>query len=390
MKLSFARILIAASVVTLAAEARAQDARWEPWLRCWEMVRENVPSSPRRAAPRVCVTRAGHNAVTLTTTIEGQPALEQTIVSDGSETPIRDDSCSGSQRAEWSRTGERLFTRAELACEGQPSRSVSALSLIAPDGTWLDIRTVRMGPSETTRVSRYRRAAGESAASALIAGSRLTLEDVKEATAKVSPRAVEAALVETRASFNLTSRQLIDLDDAHVPANVIDLMVALSYPQHFVVERTARPEPSGYLASDPFLFSPFDVPFAFGTFYDDFDFPAYYYSPFAYSYLGRFDPRYFGPGIYGPVIVGDGGGGGSDSRGTGTGRVINGVGYTQVRPREAEPQETSSGNRGTITPSSADASSGGSSSGSSGGSVSSGGFSSGGSADDGGRTAQPR
>lgn len=400
----------------VSGTAHADDIRWTPWVGCWDMVRENVSEgraipgftdpvapvgTPPRGAPRVCVATKGAHAAVLTTTVEGQPALEQTLVTDGSETALRDDSCRGTHRAEWSKNGRHLFANAELTCADQSKRTVSSLSVIAPDGTWLDVRTVRLGSSENTRVSRYRRTPGQTAPP--ITGARLTLADVKEASAKVSPRVVEAALVETNAGFDLTSRQLIDLADAKVASNVIDLIVALSYPQRFVVERTASrgsgggfgPDPFGY---DPFFYSSFGYPFGlYDPFYNDLLYPAYYYSPFAYSYLGRFDPRYFGYGYFGYGTYGGGqeiggGGGGTGGSGTpqasGSGRYVNGVGYTRVRPREAEPATTGSGGR--LTPASASASGGGSS----GGSMSPGGYSSGSSGGSsgggGGRTAQAR
>jgi hypothetical protein len=274
---------------------------------------------------------------------------------------------------------------------------VSSLTLIAPDGTWLDIRTVRLASNENTRVSRYRRVPGQTAPP--MTGARLTLADVKEASTKVSPRVVEAALVETNAGFDLSSRQLIDLADAKVASNVIDLIVALSYPQRFVVERTANRGSGGGFGFDPFGFDPafssFGFPFgSYDPFYNDLFYPAYYYSPFAYSYLGRFDPRYFGYGYfgyggYGGQDVGSGGGGGGGAgtpQASGSGRFVNGVGYTRVRPREAEPAASGDGGRFTPTSSSA---SGGSSGG---GSVSPTGYSSGGgsSSGGGGRTAQAR
>jgi len=50
-----------------------------------------------------------------------------------------------------------------------------------------------------------------------------------EAADKVSARALEAALVETGSSFDLSGKNLIALQDAKVPGSVTDLMVALSY-----------------------------------------------------------------------------------------------------------------------------------------------------------------
>jgi len=328
-----------------------------------------------RPAPRVCVTGKGLNAVTLTTTLEGQPPLEQTIVADDSEQPLDDTSCHGAQRVTWSTRGTRLYSQAELTC-GQEVRSVSGLALLDRDGTWVDIRAVRIGSRETTRVGRFRRVADESAAPA-DAHSSYTLDDVKEGIARVSPRVIEVALVETKAAFRLSSRRLIELADAHVPPNVIDLIVALSYPEHFVVEQPFRREASRFSSTDPFFVSPSVYMAGFGI-YDDLGFLLFYWSPMSYSYLGLYSSQYFfgGDGSNGPP--------GRPVQPASTGRVINGVGYTQVRPRET-------GNAsGSPTPSSSSSSSGGSSSsGSGGGSVSSAGFSSGGSGDS-GRTAVPR
>jgi hypothetical protein len=68
---------------------------------------------------------------------------------------------------------------------------------------------------------------------------------------------------------------------------------------------------------------------------------------------------------------------------TGGARLVNGIGYTQVRPREPERIESLSGSQQS---SSGDSSSSGGSS----GGASSGGYSSGGSSADTGRTAEPR
>jgi len=73
----------------------------------------------------------------------------------------------------------------------------------------------------------------------LLAGAPLTLDAIKDATHKVSPAVLEAALVETHTTFRLSSREVIDLDDAGVPDRLIDVLIALSYPKKFVVERAS-------------------------------------------------------------------------------------------------------------------------------------------------------
>lgn len=409
--------LLAAAFALIAVPARAQtnDIRWEPFLGCWTLAADNLrpreapedaagraarrPSTVIDGAPRVCVTRTADGA-RFETTVGPQTAVDQTIVANAAAHPVDDGQCSGTQRSEWSKNGLRLYSSAEIRCQGDAGvRKVSGLSLIAPNGDWLDIQAVTIGDRETVRVKRYYRAADSPRTGPPdVARSRLTLDEVKEAASRVSSGALEAALIETLAGFDLTSKKVLDLAAAGVPERVIDLMVALSYPDKFVVQRLAQVSPSGQstFARDPFMIGPFATPF----FYDGYYYGSpYFYEPFGYrgySFLG-----------YGPTFVVQGGGGGSpNGSATGAGRVVNGLGYTRVTPRPDSasgpitPANASSRSSGSSSTPAADtsSSSGSSSSGSSssssgssgGGSVSPSGASSGSGSTDTGRTAVPR
>ena len=208
------KAFVAAFALVLAAlpsQAQTADARWEPWLGCWEL------AAAADAAPRVCVTRTA-NGARFETTVGGKAAVDHTIVADGTDRALTDDGCQGMQRAEWSSDGLRFFTRAELRCKDDPApRRVSGLSMFASDGTWLDVQAVEIGTPGTVRVRHYRRPPGEaSIARAALPAHALSLEDVKEASGKVAARALEAALVETKAGYNLKGNQLVDLDKAGV------------------------------------------------------------------------------------------------------------------------------------------------------------------------------
>jgi hypothetical protein len=395
------------STALSAAPAFAQsnsDERWTPWLGCWDLVLENAregtptPATtrdlPRLAEgqstrPRVCVERAPTGGATFRTTIGGQPAISQTLVADGSDRPITDADCEGTQRAEWSRNGLRLFMRADLTCKNDKARRrVSGFAMLGPNGTWTDIQAIDVGGQESYRVRRYQRADASGAGAPGTRGAALSLDDVKEASGKVSPHALEAVLAETHASFRLNSQRLIELADAEVPERVIDLMVALSYPKRFVVDTARVDRAPVTILDDPFAFG-FGDPFGFySPFYSYYS--PYYYSPFAYTYARGYNPYYYFNGGYAVIDTG-GGGVGRPDRPSGAGRVVDGLGYTRVRPRESEPTTASRSGSGPIAGGDSGSSSSSSSSGSSGASsVSSGGFSSGASSSDTGRTAQPR
>jgi len=408
-------VVLAAALSLFPVVSQAQqatDPKWNAWLGCWELVFENAresattPSPSRRTLPntsprpQVCVEPAA-NGVTLTTRVADQTPIQQTVVADGAERPISDKECRGTQRADWSGDGRKLYSQADLQCSNDKgNRRVSGISILGTNGTWTDIQAVDVSGQQTVRVRNYRRVAEASRSSAGLAhATPLTLADVKEASTKVSARALEAALVETGSSFDVTGKDLLALQNAKVPGSVTDLIIALSYPDRFVVERRARADtaPASPIGDDPFFLG-----WAFGYplwwdygFYSPLYGPyaGYFYCPF-YAYLPWYDPRYYYGGG-GFVIIGDGGGsaggggGGGQVQPSGRGRAVDGLGYTRVRPREAEPTPVAS------APGSVASSSGGGSSsssgGGSGGSVSSQGFSSGGSGGgDGGRTAQPR
>jgi hypothetical protein len=364
----------------------------------------------------------------MTTFAGGRPVLEQTILGDGISHPINEPDCRGEQASEWSRDGQRLFTRAELECKTQPKRTVSGVTLLArgPGASagagpgnpyWLDIQAVDVDGDQQVRVRRYQRTSNEPAgvgelpadvsARALVAAQALSatplsIEDVIEASSKIGSQAVEAALVETASRFDLNSRALITLADAGIESNVIDLMVALSFPERFRVERTARSNepvitsgssgPWDVFGSSLFGSSLYGGYYPYGA-YDPYAYYYSYYSPFAYSYWGNYwgNNYYYGPGSAINVP-----GASSGETSSAHGRVIQGRGYTQVTPTSAsdssgtsQSTRTSSiGDRGSSGSSSGSSDSGSSSSGS--GGVSSGGYSSGGSSSGSGRTAQPR
>ncbi|HXH25613.1 MAG TPA: hypothetical protein VNI78_10210 [Vicinamibacterales bacterium] len=397
------RVIPGVAVILLtaaSAAAQATDERWTNWAGCWALVTENLraeaPASgsvvsrgrtegvPEESRPRVCVEPLPGAGARFRTTVAGQEVLSQTIVADGADHEVADAECRGTQRAIWSADALRLYSRAQLTCGSDATpRRVSGISMFAPDGTWLDIQAIDVSGQENVRVRRYRRA---DRPSSRVVASRLTLDAIKEAARHTSPRALEAALVETDAGFDLSSRHVLDLEAAGVPASVIDVIVALSYPERFVVERARADRALTAIADDPFLLGwAFGYPSwsdLYGLSSPFYRYSPYYYSPFAYGYLGAYDPRFFGG-----TLITDDAGSRSEPRPSGQGRVVDGRGYTRVRPREAEPSEP----RATVPISAGGAfSAGGGTSSISPQGYSSGGSGGGGSSSEGGRTAVPR
>ena len=388
---------------SLGQPVEPANSPWLPWLGCWHLVEETGaraerPGDTDRFADRVvvCLTpsAADTGGVEVTTTADGEPVLVETLLADGVQHPVEETACTGWRQGTWSRDRARLFSRAELACDGDQTRRVSGVGLMTSSTTWLDIQLVSSGARGEVTVRRYRRASESTTVDAgatrlpadvldrartaarLASTAQIGVDDVMEAGAVVDPTVVEAMLVETRASFALDRRTLIRLDDSRVPARVIDLMVALSFPDEFVVNRPAARTTASFGGGGGFVD-------AFSPYTNDRWYP-YYASPFGYYYgWSPYSSLYYLGPAASYAIVPDALDGGSP------GRAYRGRGYSQIGAREpttdrrARRRTSGSGSTGTTT----EAGRGGSSGSSGGGRATPRGYTGGGST---GRTARPR
>lgn len=386
--------------------------RWAAWMGCWQVSEESVedaerllgaltgaPATPSsRTGARVCVAPAPEGGATMTTTVNNKAVLTETIVADGVARPLTDPSCRGAQQAEWSQLGPRIYARTEVTCGDGPKRIVSGFSAVVSGPLWVDIQLIESEGRKSMRVRRYRPAADQQAVTSTARtlgttalGGKLSLAEIKEASTKLAPEAVQAAVMELGGGgYDLNAQRLLELDDAGVHDSVIDLMVAMSFPKKFIVERAGPVSGPGALfpMGTDYGMDPYGMGFMDSySRWSYFAHPMYYstlFSPFGYYNWGYYDPYNYGnPGV---VIINPGGGNGGTPEPTGTGRVVDGQGYTRIRPNVPDsPSRTNSGGNWSGTSA---GSSSGSNGGSSSGGVSTGGYSGGGGGGE--RVAVPR
>ena len=385
ISLWFSALLLSASV---------PDARWSPFLGCWSLIEDEVrqPLLPLLDDPEeeateedrpvglVCLAPEG-DGVRLHTFSGDEAFLEESLIADGRKRESSQGKCRGWQQLDWSKDASALFTRSELTCEEGRARSITGVSVLTDASTWVELQSIGTGEGRAVLIRRFRAVSEEVSrlripslteeqirdaveARFRVASTRIGIEEVIETSSRVAPEVVEAWLLERGGRLPLDSESLVRLSEASVPSSVIDLMVALSFPEEFAVERTSGAGGGGmgwgYPGYDPFFDSAFAYP--------------YYFAPFGYYYwYAPWNP------IYGVPPV--------DSPGADVGRVVEGRGYTRVtRTEPFDSGERRARRRGESGGDSDSASSSGSSS-SSGGSVSREGYSRGGSQ---GGTAKPK
>ncbi|MEO7521835.1 MAG: hypothetical protein ABIW79_08470, partial [Gemmatimonas sp.] len=238
------------------------------------------------------------------------------------------------------------------------------------------------------------------------AAGRITPDAVLDVSRSVDVPVAEAWLNETGQTFDVDARTLVRLADAGLPPRMIDLLVALSYPQTFAVRRSLSRgansrapgvewHESTLSTSSVFQVMCAGVPASFGqlgqddcysrsrygSMYDPFGYGYGYSSRSGYGYGNGYGSRYGNGYYYGsqPIIIIDRGSGtGAAAQNSGA-RAVNGRGYT--RDTRPDPTSTSGTSRSGSSGSSATPASSGSSGSGSGSS---------GESSSGGRTAKAR
>ncbi len=362
-------LLILAFVALTAATALAQDepmdptdlkdTRWLPWIGCWELSEESVNRSDRdmEGVALVCLAPTPDGqGVNITTVANGDVVLQEKFFADGIQRGVDEPGCEGWQSAEWSEDGRRLFLFSDTTCGGDVHRSISGVSLLVPGGYWVDIQSIVSGIRRELVIRRYIPAGSESSG----VFARLSIDNIIEAADKIDSEAVEAAVIESGTRLHIDSQALLDLADSVVSPKLIDLMVAMSFPERF---RIARTESSSF--SQPIGGAGGYSPLLGAHERYGYSYP-FYYAPFGYySYWYAGYPGYYNltPDVT-PTASG--------------GRVVNSRGYTKVWPKKPSTRSGGGGFGGVDS----------SSSSSSSGSASQGGYSRGGGASS--RTAKPK
>ncbi len=230
------------------------DARWSAWLGCWR------PESMDGVAPPahvICVLPGVDAGVSIATIANGRIVSEQVVVADGSRRAVNEGGCSGFESATWSQDGRRVFMKSELNCGSDINRTSSGVLALVSTASYVDVQTVEVAGERAARTVRYvalresdipsvvkSRLVSEPIAretARLRASSQLDVEDVVEATRVVGSAAVEGLLVARRAGFELNAERLRAMTNAGVQPSTVDVMIALTYPEHFeVAEESPR------------------------------------------------------------------------------------------------------------------------------------------------------
>jgi hypothetical protein len=349
-------VAAASLAVAPVAGAQGSTSTWAPWIGCWDLVPR--ASAGETSSDRVCVIPTESPAVVELVSVVGDSITSrQRLDASADDRALQQGECSGMENVQ--ATGARVYLRTTLRC-GEEHRLVNSVMAMSADGEWLDVRGVAFGSNVGVRASRYRAAPSSArlpaeVASALrgepsgmhaarvAASGPVQLSDVVEAARFLEVGVLQTWLAERGQGFGLDAQRLVALEEAGVAPAVIDVMVALSYPQVFALDRTQLGDPPPDVRGD-FRGDDFDR----GGYYGGgFGYDPYGYDPYGYGY-GRGNGWYSGRR---PIVVVQRPADGGDAEG---GKVVKGRGYVAPRGGSGGSGNSSSGRSGTAGRASSD------------------------------------
>src|SRR5688500_14691647 len=183
----------AQSAAPASAPAVQVDSRFAGWLGCWRLDDDLAGTGAR-----MCITPE-KNGVRLQTIVGASKGIDELVIPDGVARPITDAECKGTEQAEWSKDGARVFRSTTVTCGKEAPRAVKTVAFMAAGPSWINVQHVSGDAANTTvRVQRYRRAANQKLADGSTAQqpdagiamrttqeqTRWSIEDVIEASGK--------------------------------------------------------------------------------------------------------------------------------------------------------------------------------------------------------------
>jgi hypothetical protein len=228
-----------------------EDLRWLPWHGCWEPTDELATEGSELL---VCIT-PDRDGVQVETLVDGESMGSEFLAGDGSRQDASEGGCEGTRQARFADDGRRLFVLSDLDCGLDARRTTRGVFAMGSDGfEWIEIQAISAGEDDEPFLSvrrfqaasratlaRHERAepvtdrglaietARRSASRAMTAGALVEASDI------AGPAVTSALVAEMGQGFDLDARALRNYRNQGVAPEVLDMMIAMTWPDRFEV-----------------------------------------------------------------------------------------------------------------------------------------------------------
>jgi len=281
-----------------------QDTRWLPWVGCWDGASD---SGLADEGFLVCFSLLPNDGgVEIVTYSEGVVTARETLRADGAAVAIEEGGCTGTRQARWSSDDRRVLLESTMDCGVGVTRSARGMLSVLPEGRgWAEIHAVHAGgetpivgirtftpshPGDLIAWGIANPVAGQELAAQTArtqAGRSLSIDAVVEISDHAGAAVAGTLIAERGEPFRLDASTLRAMAAQGVPSEVLDVMVAVTWPERFAItggagdpQATPRPAEPQVRSTAERAVAPWPGPSG-GVVYRG-------YSPWGYSYYDSY------------------------------------------------------------------------------------------------------
>jgi hypothetical protein len=235
----------------------------KPWVGVWAFTEDSsskvLSDSNQKTTVEILPTSDG-KGLDITRKVATQPDVKEWLFPDGTRHSVDASNCTGWQTSRLIAEAGMIISSSEMNCKEAGAFSTSNIKMIVAADKMVDILSLKAGGE--TRLATRRLVLERELVPA--GGSELAYVNTVERIAAASPwnkdmvvqlsktieiQLFEAALMEKNVKLDLNAGALKDLKKANMPNELIDLLVALAYPDKFHIEKNGKVELRPWIAS---------------------------------------------------------------------------------------------------------------------------------------------
>lgn len=367
-RLLLGAILASTSLVFLfagftMAQTKSGDSPLLPWIGVWSITDSgSATADPTQNSTVEIRPTSDQKGLEISRNTPRQPDVLETLIPDGTRRPLVAQNCTGWQTARWIPEAGLILESSETTCKETGLLATSTLKMIFATDQMAEILSVKAAGQSHVAVrhltfERDLTPAPDLSPAWVATSARIaisapwSLDTIIQLSKSIDTPLLEAAMIERNVRPGLNSQSLKQMQAAKTPKEIIDLTVALAYPDQFHIEKNGQVVLRPWLVSSTSASASSSYAPGLTTYYPG----AFYncYSPqgyLGYSGFGSLAPgycwSYYSPfwwdyPIYFPVIGNNGGGGsgsgsgvpGGGGNGSGYGvPVVTPGGYARIQP----------------------------------------------------------
>jgi len=249
-------LVLVSSAFAQTNAAMDTKASLRAWTGIWTFSDEKAATGSLSSLPKTTVEispTADGNGIQIARKAVDQPEIKEIIIPDGSKRAVDDPNCTGFQTANLVAGAGMIVSSSEVTCKNTGAFATNNVKLILSADQMVDILELKTNGESKLAFRRLRlerdlpplnatEPTNANVIARMTVGQTWNLDRVVQLSKIMDTQLLEAVLVEKQVILDMNKGALKELKNSKLPKRIVDLLVALAYPDKFKIARNGQVE----------------------------------------------------------------------------------------------------------------------------------------------------